>query len=387
VLGDGGAGSGGGVHDLRLPATGFRLPLEAVISRPSPVTLFGVFGVWLLIPNPHTPSLRSGAVERKTVFSGLQPTGNVHVGNYLGALRNWVRLQDDYDCIYCIVDLHAITGEYDTAAFAKERRDAAKVLMACGVDPERSLFYYQSQVPQHTELAWILGTITGTGQLGRMTQYKDKSDKSGANLGLFAYPVLMAADILLYRAHAVPVGEDQKQHLELTRDLAERFNSRFGDEFPVPDPIIPEHGARVMSLQDPTVKMSKSDPDEGSRILVLDAPDTIRAKLKRAVTDSGSEVRLDWENKPGISNLIEMMALFTGVPITDIEREYGGGGYGTFKDAVAEAVVAGLAPIRSAYRNLEDAEVERLMMRGALDARTKAEGFQQRVRRRVGLAG
>jgi tryptophanyl-tRNA synthetase len=325
-------------------------------------------------------------VERKTVFSGLQPTGNVHVGNYLGALRNWVRLQDAYDCVYCIVDLHAITVDYDTAQFAKERRDAAKVLIACGVDPDRSLFYYQSQVPQHTELAWILGTITGTGQLSRMTQYKDKADKAGANLGLFAYPVLMAADILLYRAHAVPIGEDQKQHLELTRDLAQRFNARFGEEFPVPEPIIPEHGARVMSLQDPMSKMSKSDPDEGSRILVLDDPDTIRGKVKRAVTDSGSEVHLDWDAKPGVSNLIEIMALFTGKSIPAIEDEYGSGGYGRFKEAVAEAVVAGLAPVRSAHRDLDDADVERLMLRGALDARTKAEGLQQRVRKRVGLA-
>lgn len=331
--------------------------------------------------------LRSGAVERKTVFSGLQPTGHVHVGNYLGALRNWVRLQDTFDCVYCIVDLHAITQDYDIAKFTKERRDAARVLMACGVDPQRSLFYYQSQVPQHTELAWILGTITGTGQLSRMTQFKDKADKAGSNLGLFSYPVLMAADILLYRAHAVPVGDDQKQHLELTRDLAERFNSRFGDEFPVPEPIIPEHGARVMSLQDPTAKMSKSDPDDGSRILVLDDPDTIRGKVKRAVTDSGSEVRLDWEAKPGISNLLEMMSLFTGTPIPELEDDYGTGGYGRFKEGVAEAVIAGLAPVRSAYRELEDAEVERLMQRGALDARTKAEGFQQKVRKRVGLAG
>jgi tryptophanyl-tRNA synthetase len=326
-------------------------------------------------------------VERKTVFSGLQPTGNIHVGNYLGALRNWVRLQADYDCVYCIVDLHAITSDYDRDAFAAERRDAARVLIACGVDPETSLFYYQSRVPQHTELAWILGTITGTGQLNRMTQYKDKADKAGANLGLYAYPVLMAADILLYRAHAVPVGDDQKQHLELTRDLAERFNARFGDEFPIPEPIIPERGARVMSLQDPNAKMSKSDPDETSRILVLDPPDVIRAKLKGAVTDSGSEVRLDWDEKPGISNLIEMMSLFTDRSIADIEEEYGSGGYGRFKDAVAEAVIEGLSPIRAAHRGLAEADVERIMQRGALDARTKAEGFQQRVRRLVGLAG
>jgi tryptophanyl-tRNA synthetase len=326
-------------------------------------------------------------VTRKTVFSGLQPTGNIHVGNYLGALRNWVRLQDDYDCVYCIVDLHAITVEYEAARFAAERRDAAKVLIACGVDPERSLFYYQSQVPQHTELAWILGTITGTGQLSRMTQYKDKAGKGGANLGLFAYPVLMAADILLYRAHAVPVGDDQKQHLELTRDLAERFNGRFGEEFPIPEPIIPELGDRIRSLQEPTAKMSKSDPDESSRILVLDSPDTIRAKLKRAVTDSGGEVRFDWDDKPGISNLLVIMSLFTGRAVSDLEAEFGDGGYGRFKDAVADAVIEGLAPIRSEHRSLADAEVDRIMQRGALDARTKAEGFQQRVRALVGLAG
>jgi tryptophanyl-tRNA synthetase len=325
-------------------------------------------------------------VERETVFSGLQPTGNIHVGNYLGALRNWVRLQDEYDCVYCIVDLHAITADYDTAVFTGERRDAAKVLMACGVDPERSLFYYQSQVPQHTELSWILGTITGTGQLNRMTQYKDKARRGDANLGLYAYPVLMAADILLYRAHAVPVGEDQKQHLELTRDLAERFNSRFGDEFPIPEPIIPEHGARIMSLQDPAAKMSKSDPDETSRILVLDPPDAIRAKVKRAVTDSGTEVRYAWEEKPGISNLIEMMALFTGRDIAGIEAEYGDAGYDRFKEAVAEAIIEGLGPIRAAHRELADADVERIMQRGALDARTRAEGYQQRVRARVGLS-
>ena len=326
-------------------------------------------------------------MERKTVFSGLQPTGNLHIGNYLGALRNWVRLQEEYDCVYCVVDLHAITVPLDPAEFNRDRLEAAKVLLAAGVDPERSLFYYQSQVPQHTELAWILGTITGTGQLNRMTQFKDKSDKAGSNLGLYSYPVLMAADILLFRADAVPIGEDQKQHLELTRDLVERFNHRFGDEFPMPEPIIPEKGARVMSLQDPTAKMSKSDPDESSRILILDDPDTIRKRLKRAVTDSETEVRYDWANKPGVSNLIEIMSLFTDASVASIEGDYGTGGYGKFKEAVAEAVVAGLAPLRSNYEEMDDAEVARLMQRGALDARTRAEGFQQAVRRRVGLSG
>ena len=323
----------------------------------------------------------------KTLFSGIQPTGNVHIGNYLGALRNWVDLQGpDYDCIYCVVDLHAITVPLDPARFQQDRLEAAKVLLAMGVDPDRSLFYYQSQVPQHTELSWILSTIAGTGQLNRMTQFKDKADQAGSNLGLYAYPVLMAADILLFRADAVPVGEDQKQHLELTRDLVQRFNGRFGEEFPLPEPIIPTRGARVMSLQDPTSKMSKSDPDEGSRILILDEPDTIRARLKRAVTDSGRDVRYDWEEKPGVSNLIEILSLFTGEEIPAIEAEYGDSGYGTFKEVVAEAVVEGLRPIRRAYRDLDDAEVARLMQRGTLDARTRAEGYQQRVRELIGLA-
>jgi tryptophanyl-tRNA synthetase len=325
-------------------------------------------------------------VARRKVFSGIQPTGNIHIGNYLGALRNWVALQEDYDCIYCVVDLHALTTPLDPALLPADRHDAAKVLLAMGVDPSRSLLYYQSRVPQHAELSWILSTVASTGQLSRMTQFKEKADKAGSNLGLYAYPVLMAADILLFRADAVPVGEDQKQHLELTRDLAERFNARFGEEFPLPDPIIPKTGARIMSLQDPTAKMSKSDPDPESRILILDSPATVRRRVKRAVTDSGSEVRLDWEAKPGISNLIEIHSLFTGSPVSQIEAEFGAGGYGRFKEAVAEGVVAGLAPFRRAYDALDDAAVERVMEEGAAAARERAEAYQQAVRRRVGLA-
>ncbi len=325
-------------------------------------------------------------MARKTVFSGIQPTGNIHIGNYLGALRNWVALQDDYDCIYCVVDLHAITVPQDPATFPAERRDAAKVLLAMGVDPSRSLLYFQSRVPQHAELSWILSTIASTGQLSRMTQFKEKADKAGSNLGLYSYPVLMAADILLFRADAVPVGEDQKQHLELTRDLAERFNARFGKEFPLPEPIIPKTGARIMSLQDPTTKMSKSDPDPASRILILDDPATIRRRVKRAVTDSGGEVRRDWTAKAGISNLMEIYSLFTGASIAQIEAEFGAGGYGKFKEAVAEAVVAGLAPFRKVYDSLDDAEVSRVVEASAMVARERAEVFQQAVRRRVGLA-
>ncbi len=323
--------------------------------------------------------------DRKRVFSGIQPTGNVHVGNYVGAGRNYVALQEEYETVYCVVDLHAMTVPYDPAELQRGRIETAKMLLAMGVDPHRSLLYYQSQVPQHAELAWILGTITGLGQLQRMTQFKEKSDRSGQNLGLLAYPVLMAADILIHRVHAVPVGEDQTQHLELTRDLAERFNHRFGDEFPVPDRITPDIGARVMSLQDPTAKMSKSDPDPTSRVLLLDDADTVRSRIRSAVTDSERYVEYDWDRKPGISNLLELLAFFTGKPVDDLVGEYHDGGYGPFKTAVAEAVDEGLAPIRRAYLALDDREVARLMQEGALEARIRAEETMVSVRRRVGL--
>ncbi len=326
-------------------------------------------------------------MSKQVVFSGLQPTGNVHIGNYLGALRNWVRLQDDYQTIYCIVDLHALTAPEDPAEFERERLEAAKVVIAAGINPERSLLYFQSKVPQHTELAWILGTLTQMGSLNRMTQFKEKSDQGGANLGLYSYPVLMAADILIHHAHKVPVGEDQTQHLELTRDLAERFNRRYGEEFPVPEGIIPEVGARIMSLQDPMSKMSKSAENQASRVLLLDDPDTIRKRIARAVTDSGSGIAYDWEAKPGITNLVEILSLFTDTPIDKVVAEHSDQQYGDFKMIVAEAVIDGLAPIRAAHAALEDEEVERIMQKGALDARTSAEGFQVAVRQKVGLGG
>jgi tryptophanyl-tRNA synthetase len=324
--------------------------------------------------------------KKRRVFSGVQPTGNMHIGNYLGAFRNWVKLQDEYDAIYCIVDLHALTVPVEPEVLFAQRLDAAKVLLAVGIDPNRSLFYAQSQVPQHAELSWILGTMTPTGVLNRMTQYKDKLDRGvAANLGLYSYPVLMAADILLHRADLVPVGDDQKQHLEMTRDLAERFNNRFGEVFPLPDPLIPETSARVMALTDPTAKMSKSEVNARSRILIVDPPDEIRKKIKSAVTDSEPTVRYDWDAKPGISNLLEIMADCTGRPIDDLVDEYADTGYGVFKEAVAEAVVAELAPVRAAYLELEDAEMARLMQKGALDARAQAERYQAEVRRVVGL--
>ena len=323
----------------------------------------------------------------RRVFSGIQPTGDFHVGNYVGALKNWVALQDEYDeTIYCVVDLHAMTIPYEPDEMRAGRLETAKMLLAVGIDPERSLLYHQSEVPQHVELAWILGTMTGLGQLERMTQFKEKADRARQNLGIFAYPVLQAADILVHKAHAVPVGDDQAQHLELTRDLAQRFNARFGDEFPLPETITPEVGARVMSLTEPTSKMSKSDPSLRSRILLKDGPDDILKKVKAAVTDTGADIAYDWDSKPGISNLLELFSVFADRPILELVAEYGDAGYGAFKVAVAEAIVGGLAPVWAAYEALDDAEVEKVMARGAATARDRAETEMKTVREKVGVA-
>ena len=323
--------------------------------------------------------------DRPRVFSGIQPTGELHIGTLIGALDNWVKMQDTYETFYCVVDLHAMTVPYEATDLHRVRLDTAKTVLAAGVDPKRSLFYLQSQVPQHAELSWILGTITGLGQLERMTQYKEKSDRSGQNLGLLSYPVLMAADILIHRVNAVPVGDDQTQHLELTRDLVVRFNSRFGELFPVPERITPELGARVMSLQDPLVKMSKTDPDPDSRIGIIDDPDVIRRRVRAAVTDSDRKVRYDWDEKPGISNLLELMSFASGRSIPEIESEFGDAGYGPFKAAVAEALVDRLTPLRGRFKQYDDAEVMHLMQKAALDARTRAEATMRLVRKAVGL--
>jgi tryptophanyl-tRNA synthetase len=315
----------------------------------------------------------------------MQPTGEPHLGNLVGALRNWVKMQDDYETIYCVVDLHAMTVPYNPADLARERHDLARMILAAGIDPNRSLLYYQSEVLQHVELAWILGTITGIGQLERMTQFKEKSDRSGQNLGILAYPVLQAADILIHKVHAVPVGDDQAQHLELTRDIAERFNSRFGEEFPLPERITPEIGARVMSLTDPTAKMSKSDPSPRSRILLNDTPEEILKKVKSAVTDTGSEVAYDWDKKPGISNLLELFSFFSERSIPDLAGEYGSAGYGAFKIAVGEAIADGLRPIQEAYSSLTDSEVSRVMETSAAVARDRAEASMETIREKTGL--
>jgi len=321
----------------------------------------------------------------KRVFSGMQPTGEIHVGNLMGALSNWVSMQDDYDTIYNVVDLHAMTVPYDPASFHSDRVGLAKMILAVGVDPKRSLLYYQSHVPEHVELTWILSTLTGIGHLERMTQFKDKADKTGQNLGLFSYPVLMAADILIHRVHAVPVGNDQTQHLELTRDLAERFNSRFGEVFPVPERITPKIGARVVSLTDPTSKMAKSDPSVKSRILLTDSTDQIVKKVKSAVTDTGSEVTFDWEHKPGISNLLEMFSFFSGRSIDDLVVEFENSGYGAFKVAVGEAVAEGIRPIREAYEGMSDVEVSDVMSASAVRARVSAKTTMELVREATGL--
>jgi tryptophanyl-tRNA synthetase len=324
--------------------------------------------------------------DRRRVFSGMQPTGRAQLGNLIGAFGNWVAMQDTYETIYCVVDLHAMTAPYDPTSFPRERIALAKTIIAAGVDPERSLLYYQSALHHHVELYWILGTLMGVGQLQRMTQFKEKSDRSGQSFGLLAYPVLQAADILIHKVHAVPVGDDQTQHLELTRDIAERFNSRFGEVFPVPERITPEIGARVMSLQDPTAKMSKSDPNAKATVYLTDSTDEIVKKVRAAVTDTGSEVAYDMEKKPGISNLLEIFAFFTGRPIGDLANEYATSGYGTFKMAVAEAVADGIKPIREAYEGMTDAEVSAVMTRSAEKARVSADATMTVVREAVGLS-
>jgi tryptophanyl-tRNA synthetase len=293
--------------------------------------------------------------RRPRVFSGTQPTGALHLGNLLGALRGYVAMQETHDCVYCVVDLHAITMRQQRAELRRNTIDVANMFLACGVDPERSIVIVQSHVPQHSELAWILNTVAYMGELRRMTQFKDKSgggEGESIGVGLFDYPVLMAADILLYRADAVPVGEDQKQHVELTRDLAERFNNAFGKTFVVPDPVIPADAARIMGLDDPTKKMSKSAGSEYNYIALMDPPDAIRRKIRRAVTDSGTEVRAG-DDKPALTNLLTIYSALSGEAIGTIVARYAGRGYADFKSDLGEVVVEALAPFQARMRELE----------------------------------
>lgn len=326
----------------------------------------------------------------QTIFSGIQPSGELTLGNYFGAVRNWVQLQDKYRCYYSVVDLHAITVRQDPAALRRRTLDVLALLVAAGIDPEKCVLYMQSQVPEHAQLCWILDCFTYMGELGRMTQFKDKSRRAGENVsaGLFTYPVLMAADILLYQADLVPVGIDQKQHLELARDIAERMNGLYGDLFTVPDAIIRAQGAKIRSLQDPTRKMSKSDENENAFILLLDPPDVVARKLRRAVTDSDGEIRFDEESKPGVSNLLTLYALAADKTVEEVVAAFAGRGYGELKQTAADALNAMLAPLQETYRRVrrDKAYLNEIMASNAEKAREAAHRTLMKVHRKVGLA-
>jgi tryptophanyl-tRNA synthetase len=328
---------------------------------------------------------------RPRVLSGIQPTADsFHFGNYLGALRQWAAMQDDHDAFYCIVDLHAITVEYEPSELRQRTLASAAQLIAAGIDPDRSTLFVQSQVPEHTQLAWVLGCITGFGEASRMTQFKDKAARGGterSTVGLFTYPVLQAADILIYQANRVPVGEDQRQHLELTRDLAGRFNSRFGQTFQVPEPYIVSETAKIVDLQDPSIKMSKSTSTPAGIVNLLDDPDVTAKKIRSAVTDSGRDVRFDELNKPGISNLLTIYSALTNRPIGDVEAVYADKGYGDLKQDLAEIVVDFVSPFRQRTLELlgDRGELDVLLAKGADRARAVAATTLTDVYNRVGL--
>ncbi len=325
---------------------------------------------------------------KKTVFSGIQPSGNLTIGNYLGALSNFGEFTDLYNCFYCVVDLHAITVRQVPAELRRRTYEVLALYIACGLDPEKCTLFVQSHVREHTELAWMLDCFTMFGELSRMTQFKDKSSKNADNInaGLFTYPVLMAADILLYGTDLVPIGADQKQHLELARDVAERFNGVFSPTFTVPDPYIPKEGAKIMSLAEPTKKMSKSDANENATVRILDDRDTIIRKFKRAVTDSETCVKVG-EGKDGINNLITIYSCFTGKTAEEIEAEFDGRGYGDFKLAVGEACADALAPVQKRFAELmaDKAYLESVMKDGAEKASRSAARMMSKVRRKLGF--
>jgi tryptophanyl-tRNA synthetase len=330
-------------------------------------------------------------MSRPRVFSGIQPTAHsFHLGNYLGAIRQWVAMQDTHDALYCVVDLHAITMPWDAEQLARRTRIAAAQLFGAGLDPDRCIVFVQSHVPEHAELAWVLSCLTGFGEANRMTQFKDKAAKGGAaqaSVGLFTYPVLQAADILLYQTDQVPVGEDQRQHLELSRDLATRFNHRFGRTFTVPAAYIPPGVAKITDLQDPAAKMSKSSSSPQGIVDVLDEPDVIRRKILRAVTDTGSGIQADETNKPGVTNLLRIYAGLSGETIGELESRYAGAGYGDFKKDLAEVVVDAFAPIRERTEKMlaDEATLDRLLAQGAQRARPLARQTMTVVNGRVGF--
>lgn len=323
----------------------------------------------------------------KRVFSGVQPTGNIHLGNYLGALKQFVELQDDHECIYCIVDMHAITVPQDPKVLKEHILDVAALYLAVGIDPKKSIVFVQSDVSGHAELSWILTCNSYTGELSRMTQFKDKSkNKESAPTGLFTYPVLMAADILLYDTDVVPVGNDQKQHIEICRDLAGRVNGKFPGTFMIPDGRFLKEGARIMALDDPTKKMSKSAENIHSRISLLDDPTKIKKSIMKATTDSDGVVRFDVENKPGISNLLNIYSALSGMSISDLENKYEGKGYGDFKKDLVEVVIEALTPIRNRYEEIRNSqELLDILKEGAVKADMIAQKTMKRVKENFGL--
>lgn len=329
------------------------------------------------------------SIEKKTIFSGIQPSGDLTLGSYLGAIKNWVELSDTYNCYYCIVDLHAITARQTPADLRRRTLNQLAQYIACGLDPQKNTIFIQSHVSAHSELAWILNCYTMFGELSRMTQFKDKSAKNADNInaGLFTYPALMAADILLYQTDLVPVGEDQKQHVEITRDIATRFNGIYGDVFKMPEPYIPKVGARIMSLTTPENKMSKSDKDPGGCIYIMQKPDEIMRSFKRAVTDSETSVRYDTQNKPGVSNLMQIYSVATGLSFAEIENEFDGKGYGDFKPKVGEAVVELLRPIREEAERLisDKAYLEGIYKEGADKAARAASRTLRKVQKKIGF--
>ena len=325
--------------------------------------------------------------RKKRIFSGIQPSGDLTLGSYMGAIKSWVALQDEYECVYCIVDMHAITVRQNPADLRRRALSQLAQYIACGLDPQKSVLFIQSHVPQHAELGWILGCYTQFGELSRMTQFKQKSQQHADNItsGLFTYPVLMAADILLYQADLVPVGADQKQHVELCRDIAQRFNGVYSETFTIPEPFIPKMGARIMSLGNPLNKMSKSEP-EGC-VYVMDKPEDIRRKFKRAVTDSEMSIKFDKENKPGVSNLLTIYCAATDKTMEEAEAEFEGQGYGTFKTAVGEAVIDRMRPIREEAERLmaDKAYLESIYREGAQRAQYMANKTLSKVQRKIGF--
>ncbi|MGN1095912.1 MAG: tryptophan--tRNA ligase [Eubacteriales bacterium] len=326
--------------------------------------------------------------DKKTIFSGVQPSGNLTIGNYLGAIKNWDDLQDNYNCLYCVVDMHAITVRQDPAALRRRTLETLAIYIASGLSPEKNIMFVQSHVPAHAELSWVLNCYTMFGELSRMTQFKDKSAKNAQNInaGLFTYPSLMAADILLYGTDLVPVGVDQKQHVELARDIAERFNQIYGDTFVIPEAYMPQTGKKIYSLADPTKKMSKSDENTNAFVAILDSRDDIMRKFKRAVTDSDTVVKYA-EGKDGINNLMTIYSCFTGKSMEEIEREFDGRGYGDFKLAVGEACADGLAPLQAEYSRLmaDKAYLEEILSKNADYASYLARKMLSKVYRKVGF--